>query len=134
MYTKELNLKKKSTVVTIKKNVNIAELQTFQKKVKENEYKIKGSIENNSVEGRYHGITREENSRRSYVIEKSLKKRNNEEKKRLSRRRNIIVLKLPEPKKSEPKDRKEVDTKKFKGLSKSITNITFSQGFIEYTI
>ena len=68
------------------------------------------------------------------VIEKSLKKRNNEEKKRLSRRRNIIVLKLPEPKKSEPKDRKEADTKKFKRLSKSITNITFSQGFIEYAI
>ena len=51
-YTKELNLKMKSLEATIQKKVDVAELQKLQKKVEENENKIKELMENKSVAGR----------------------------------------------------------------------------------
>ena len=66
-YTKELNLKMKSLEATMQKKVDVAELQKLQKKVEENENKIKELMENKCSKknmDKYHGNTREENSRR----------------------------------------------------------------------
>ena len=52
--------------------------------------------------------------------------RDNEEKEQ-NRRRNIIVFDLPESRKSEPKDRKEEDIKKFVGFCKGTIKIYFEK-------
>ena len=66
-YTKKLILKMKFIEAIIQKKVDVAELQKLKKKVEENENKIKELMENNIVEEknlyRYHGSTREGNSR-----------------------------------------------------------------------
>ena len=81
-YTKELNLKMKSLEATIQKKVDVAELQKLQKKVEENENKIKELMENKSVAGRTWTDIMETPEKRTVedVIEKSLKERDNEEK------------------------------------------------------
>ena len=68
------------------------------------------------------------------VIAKSLKERDNEEKERQNRRRNIIVFELPESKRSEPKDRKEEDIKKFVEFCKGTIKINFDHSMIECII
>ena len=85
-YTKELNLKMKSLEATIQKKVDVAELQKLQKKVEENENKIKELMENKSVGGRTWTDIMETPEKRTVedVIEKSLKERENEEKERLN--------------------------------------------------
>ena len=118
---------------TIQKKVDVTELQKLQKKLEENENKIKELMENKSVAGRTWIDIMGTPEKRTVedVIEKSLKERGNEEKEWLKKRRNIVVFELPESKKPEPKDRKEEDIKKFIGLYKSIIKITFDQGMIE---
>ena len=81
-YTKELNLKMKSIEATIQKKVDVTELQKLQKKVEENENKIRELMENKSVAGRTWIDIMETPEKRTVedVIEKSLKERDNEEK------------------------------------------------------
>ena len=72
----------KSLQATIQKKVDVAELQKLQKKVKENENKIKELTENKNVAGRTWTDIMETPEKRTVedVIEKSLKERENEEK------------------------------------------------------
>ena len=72
----------KSLEATIQKKVDVAELQKLQKKVEENENKIKELMENNSVARRTWTDIMETPEKRTVedVIEKSLKERENEEK------------------------------------------------------
>ena len=67
-YTKELKQKMKSIEVIIQRKVDVNELQEIQKKVEENENKIKWLMEKNNEVKTWADImdTREENSLRSY--------------------------------------------------------------------
>ena len=64
----------KSIEATIQKTADVEKLQKLQKKLEENENKIKNLMENNS-KGRYHGST--ERRMVEEVIEKALKERDN---------------------------------------------------------
>ena len=71
----------KSLEAAIQKKVDVAELQKLQKKVEENENKIKELMENKNVVGRTWTDIMETSEKRTVdVIEKSLKERDNEEK------------------------------------------------------
>ena len=72
----------KSLEATIQKKVDVVELQKLQKKVEENENKIKELMENNSVARRTWTDIMETPEKRIVedVIEKLLKERENEEK------------------------------------------------------
>ena len=123
-YTKELKQKMKSIKAIIQNKVDATELQKLQKKVEENENKIKELMENSNEVNTWVDIMDTPEKRTvEEVIAKSLKERENE--KERQNRRNIIIFNLPESKKSEPEDRKEEDIKKFVGFCKGITKINF---------
>ena len=133
-YTKELKQKMISIEAIIQRKADVTELQELQKKVEENENKIKELMENSNEVKTWADIMNTPEKRTvEEVIAKSLKERDNE-KERQNRRRNIIVFELPESKKSEPEDRKEEDMKKFVGFCKGIININFDQSMIERII
>ena len=125
----------KSIEAIIWRKADVTELQELQKKVGENENKIKELMENSNKVKTWAAIMNTPEKRTvEEVIAKSLKERDNEEKERQNRRRNIIVFELPESKKSEPEDRKEEDIKKFVGFCKGIIKINFDQSMIERII
>ena len=135
-YTKELKQKMKSIEAIIHRKVDVTELlQELQKKVEENENKIKELMENsNEVKTWADIMDTPEKGTVEEVIAKSLKERDNEEKERQNRRRNIIVFELSESKKSEPEDRNEEDFKKFVGFCKSIIKINLDHSMIEHIV
>ena len=125
----------KTIEITLQKKADITELQKLQQKVEENESKIKELLTNKN-ESRTWAEMMETPEKTTFqeVIEKSLKERESEEKERQNRRKNIIVFELPESTKSEPKYRKEEDTRKFIGFCKSILKVNFDKEMIARAI
>ena len=90
-YTKELKQKMKSIEAIMQRKVDVTELQELQKKVEENENKIKELMEeSNKVKIWADIMDTPEKRTVEEVIAKSLKERDNEEKKRQKKKHNCI--------------------------------------------
>ena len=118
----------------LQKKADTTELEKLQKRVEELEDKYK-KVPGNSQEGKTWAEIMDISEKRTVeeVIEKSLKNRESEEKDRQNRRKNIIIIGLPESKKTASENRKE-DTRKFMGVCKNILKVNITEDSLEKII